>query len=131
MFCVWFQGEKLLGSLGGIFSRTWKPKKTRSITGPVITRGLLFFDKKEKSIFCLLLNFNSFIFFCLGDSPKRRVDHLQAREKLGLNRVPKPQSRAREPLPESADAYQKVEVWILSLHSSGVSKAVSFCLPRF
>ncbi|CAF2052061.1 unnamed protein product, partial [Brassica napus] len=27
------RGEKLLGSLGGIFSRTWKPKKTRSITG--------------------------------------------------------------------------------------------------
>lgn len=38
-FVFWFQGEKLLGSLGGIFSRTWKPKKTRSITGPVITRG--------------------------------------------------------------------------------------------
>ncbi|CAN6973905.1 unnamed protein product [Brassica oleracea var. botrytis] len=35
MFRVWFQGEKLLGSLGGIFSRTWKPKKSRSITGPV------------------------------------------------------------------------------------------------
>ncbi|WZZ37926.1 hypothetical protein YC2023_034185 [Brassica napus] len=33
-------GEKLLGSLGGIFSRTWKPKKSRSITGPVITRGV-------------------------------------------------------------------------------------------
>ncbi|KAL1196777.1 SNAP25 homologous protein SNAP33 [Cardamine amara subsp. amara] len=77
------RGEKLLGSLGGIFSRTWKPKKTRSITGPVITRG---------------------------GSPKRRVDHLQARERLGLNHVPKPQSRTREPLPESADAYQKVEI---------------------
>jgi len=33
------QGEKLLGSLGGIFSRTWKPKKGRTITGPVIMRG--------------------------------------------------------------------------------------------
>lgn len=37
-FC--FQGEKLLGSLGGMFSKTWKPKKTRPINGPVITRGL-------------------------------------------------------------------------------------------
>ena len=33
------RGEKLLGSLGGIFSRTWKPKKGRAITGPVIMRG--------------------------------------------------------------------------------------------
>ncbi|XP_010452752.1 PREDICTED: SNAP25 homologous protein SNAP33-like [Camelina sativa] len=77
------RGEKLLGSLGGIFSRTWKPKKTRSITGPVITKG---------------------------DSPKRRVNHFETREKLGLNHLPKQQSRTREPLPESADAYQKLEM---------------------
>ncbi|KAL8137668.1 hypothetical protein V2J09_003669 [Rumex salicifolius] len=31
------KGEKLLGSLGGMFSRTWKPKKTREIKGPQIT----------------------------------------------------------------------------------------------
>ncbi|KAG2241364.1 hypothetical protein Bca52824_096652 [Brassica carinata] len=67
----------------GIFSRTWKPKKTRSITGPVITRG---------------------------ESPKRRVNNLETREKLGLNHLPKPQSRTNEPLPESADAYQKIEM---------------------
>uniref|UniRef100_A0A0D3D664 t-SNARE coiled-coil homology domain-containing protein n=2 Tax=Brassica TaxID=3705 RepID=A0A0D3D664_BRAOL len=77
------RGEKLLGSLGGIFSRTWKPKKTRSITGPVITRG---------------------------ESPKRRVNNLETREKLGLNQLPKPDSRTNEPLPESADAYQKIEM---------------------
>ncbi|CAA7026965.1 unnamed protein product [Microthlaspi erraticum] len=77
------RGEKLLGSLGGIFSRTWKPKKTRSITGPVITRG---------------------------ESPKRRVNQLETREKLGLNHVPKPKSSTSEPLPESADAYQKLEM---------------------
>ncbi|KAF3505118.1 hypothetical protein F2Q69_00045278 [Brassica cretica] len=77
------RGEKLLGSLGGIFSRTWKPKKTRSITGPVITRG---------------------------ESPKRRVNHLETREKLGLNHLPKPHSRTHEPLPESAGAYQKIEM---------------------
>lgn len=33
------QGEKLLNSLGGIFSKSWKPKKMRKITGPMISRG--------------------------------------------------------------------------------------------
>ncbi|KAF3595305.1 hypothetical protein DY000_02023209 [Brassica cretica] len=77
------RGEKLHGSLGGIFSRTWKPKKTRSITGPVITRG---------------------------ESRKRRVNNLETREKLELNQLPKLDSRTNEPLPESADAYQKIEM---------------------
>lgn len=77
------RGEKLLGSLGGMFSRTWKPKKTRPITGPIVTRD---------------------------DSPKRRADHFEQREKLGLNTAPKAQSRTRAPLPEPTDAYQKVEV---------------------
>ncbi|CAH2073661.1 unnamed protein product [Thlaspi arvense] len=77
------RGEKILASLGGIFSRTWKPKKTRSITGPVISRV---------------------------ESPKRKVNLLETREKLGLNHLPKPQSRTREPLPEPADVYQRVEM---------------------
>ncbi|GLU12460.1 hypothetical protein SLE2022_291380 [Rubroshorea leprosula] len=77
------RGEKLLGSLGGIFSKTWKPKKTREVTGPVITRD---------------------------DSPKRRGNHLEQREKLGLNPVPRGQSKSRAPLPEPTDAFQKVEV---------------------
>ncbi|KAG7538751.1 Target SNARE coiled-coil homology domain [Arabidopsis suecica] len=77
------RGEKLLGSLGGMFSKTWKPKKTRPINGPVITRD---------------------------HSPTRRINHLEKREKLGLNSAPKGQSRTREPLPESADAYQRVEM---------------------
>ncbi|PNT74822.1 hypothetical protein BRADI_1g22572v3 [Brachypodium distachyon] len=35
------RSETLLGSLGGLFSKTWKPKKTRQIKGPaIITRGL-------------------------------------------------------------------------------------------
>ncbi|KAG2257952.1 hypothetical protein Bca52824_077246 [Brassica carinata] len=55
-----------------------------SITGPVITRE--------------------------GESPKRRVNNLETREKLGLNKLPKPDSRTNEPLPESADAYQKIEM---------------------
>jgi hypothetical protein len=33
------QGEKLLGSLGGIFSKSWKPKKTKKITGPMVRQG--------------------------------------------------------------------------------------------
>ncbi|KAK9750695.1 hypothetical protein RND81_02G214400 [Saponaria officinalis] len=31
------KGEKLLNSLGGMFSKPWKPKKTHSITGPLTT----------------------------------------------------------------------------------------------
>ncbi|XP_010443936.2 PREDICTED: SNAP25 homologous protein SNAP33 [Camelina sativa] len=77
------RGEKLLGSLGGMFSKTWKPKKTRPINGPIITRD---------------------------HSPTRRVNHLEKREKLGLNPAPKGQSRTREALPEPADAYQRVEM---------------------
>ncbi|XVE54732.1 hypothetical protein DITRI_Ditri03aG0105400 [Diplodiscus trichospermus] len=76
------RGEKLLGSLGGMFSRTWKPKKTRQIVGPVITRD---------------------------DSPKRRGGHLEQREKLGLNPVPRGHSKSRTPPPEPTNAFQKVE----------------------
>ncbi|KAG0612339.1 hypothetical protein M758_6G019600 [Ceratodon purpureus] len=32
------RGEKLLGSLGGMFSKSWKPKKTKKITGPMVGR---------------------------------------------------------------------------------------------
>ncbi|KAK2655677.1 hypothetical protein Ddye_008729 [Dipteronia dyeriana] len=77
------RGEKLLGSLGGMFSKTWKPKKTRPIIGPVITRD---------------------------DSPKRRGNHLELREKLGLNHSSKGRSNSRTPPPEPTDAFQKVEV---------------------
>ncbi|KAK8604114.1 hypothetical protein V6N13_096576, partial [Hibiscus sabdariffa] len=76
------RGEKLLGNLGGMFSRTWKPKKTRPIVGPVITRD---------------------------DLPKSSGGHLEQREKLGLNAVPKGRSKSRTALPEPTDAYQKVE----------------------
>lgn len=33
------QGEKMLGKLGPIFSRTWKPKKGRAIAGPLDAPG--------------------------------------------------------------------------------------------
>ena len=42
-FSFFFQGETLLGSLGGIFSRTWKPKKSRPITGPAISKSMYSF----------------------------------------------------------------------------------------
>ena len=43
-FCSpnFFQGEKLLGDLGGLFSKKWKPKKNGAIRGPMLTRGKLF-----------------------------------------------------------------------------------------
>ncbi|KAI4319155.1 hypothetical protein MLD38_032789 [Melastoma candidum] len=76
------RGEKLLGNLGGMFSRTWKPKKTRTITGPEITR----------------------------DDVQRKGNHLEQREKLGLNSASKRQSNARTPPSEPANALEKVEV---------------------
>ncbi|XP_015067388.1 SNAP25 homologous protein SNAP33-like [Solanum pennellii] len=77
------RSEKLLGTLGGFFSKTWKPKKTRSITGPVITRD---------------------------DPVQRRGNHLEQREKLGLNSAPKERSSSRTLPQEPTNALQKVEV---------------------
>ncbi|KAJ8772978.1 hypothetical protein K2173_028155 [Erythroxylum novogranatense] len=77
------RGEKLLGNLGGIFSKKWKPKKTSRISGPVITRD--------------------------HDTPKTMAGHLEQREKLGL-KAPQGRSNARTNLPEPANAIQKVEV---------------------
>lgn len=77
------RGEKLLGSLGGMFSKTWKPKKTGAITGPVI----------------------------FGDDPVRRKgNHMEQREKLGLTSAPKGQSKTRKPLSEPTNALERVEV---------------------
>ncbi|OMO53168.1 hypothetical protein CCACVL1_28833 [Corchorus capsularis] len=77
------RGEKLLGSLGGMFSKTWKPKKTRPIVGPVITADY---------------------------SSDRKGAHLDQKQKLGLDTAPKGHSRSRTPHPEPTDAYQKVVV---------------------
>lgn len=77
------RGEKLLGSLGGLFSKTWKPKKTRPITGPVITRD---------------------------DPVQRKGNHLEQREKLGLSSAPKGHSSSRTPPPEPTNALQQIEV---------------------
>ncbi|XP_059641855.1 SNAP25 homologous protein SNAP33-like [Cornus florida] len=77
------RGEKLLGSLGGIFSKTWKPSKGRAIKGPVFS----------------------------GDDPaQRRGAHLEQREKLGLTPAPKGRSKSQTLPPEAPNALQKVEV---------------------
>ncbi|XP_073136700.1 SNAP25 homologous protein SNAP33-like [Henckelia pumila] len=76
------RGEKLLGSLGGMFEKTWKPKKTRSIRGPVITND---------------------------DSLHRKGNHLEHREQLGLTSASKERSHRRTPPPENMNALQKVE----------------------
>ncbi|EXC54352.1 Putative SNAP25-like protein [Morus notabilis] len=77
------RGEKLLNSLGGMFSKTWKPKKTREISGPLITADT---------------------------SSKRSVNNLEQRQKLGLAPIPKGKSGTRTTPPETAGALQKVEV---------------------
>ncbi|GMH01780.1 hypothetical protein Nepgr_003619 [Nepenthes gracilis] len=74
------KGEKLLNSLGGIFSKPWKPKKTRNITGPVITPY----------------------------NPSKRATKEQ-REMLGLAPLPKGRTTSKTPPPESTNAMQKVE----------------------
>ncbi|KAK1436485.1 hypothetical protein QVD17_02265 [Tagetes erecta] len=76
------RGEKLLGSLGGIFSRTWKPKKGRTITGPVIMRD---------------------------DPVQRKGAHLEQREKLGLTTSTKGQQHSRISPHEPTNAMQKVK----------------------
>lgn len=77
------RGEKLLGSLGGIFSRTWKPKKGQTIKGPTNIRD---------------------------DPDRRKGNHLEQREKLGLTTTPnKGATRSRTPPSEASDAMQKVE----------------------
>ncbi|KAM4114867.1 hypothetical protein ACJW30_04G102400 [Castanea mollissima] len=77
------RGEKLLGNLGGMFSKTWKPKKTRQITGPLITRD---------------------------DPSRRNGNHFEQKEKLGLTSAAKGRSNALTTPSEPTDAFQKVEV---------------------
>ncbi|KAK9276873.1 hypothetical protein L1049_006410 [Liquidambar formosana] len=77
------RGEKLLGNLGGMFSKPWKPKKIRDIAGPSITTDNL---------------------------SKRSEHNLEQRQKLGLAPVPKGRSTTRTPPPEPTNALQKVEV---------------------
>ncbi|KAG9153273.1 hypothetical protein Leryth_024091 [Lithospermum erythrorhizon] len=75
------RGEKLLGSLGGIFSKTWKPKKNHAISGPVATK----------------------------DPARRSSSRLEQREKLGLTSAHKEHSSSQAYV-EPTNALQKVEV---------------------
>jgi len=76
------RGEKLLGDLGGLFSKKWKPKKNGAIRGPMLTRD------------------DSFI---------RKGNHLEQRQKLGLTDRPR-QSKSRELLSEPTSGLERVEV---------------------
>lgn len=49
---------------------------------------------------------------CADDPVQRKGNHLDQREKLGLNHASRGQSNTRAPLPEPTDAYQKVEVCV-------------------
>ncbi|XP_074579066.1 SNAP25 homologous protein SNAP32-like [Curcuma longa] len=74
------RGEKLLGSLGGLFSKTWKPKKTHKIKGPLPVQ----------------------------DDFHTKGSHLEQRQKLGLATAP-PRSEPRHFSSEQTSALQKVE----------------------
>ncbi|KMZ70140.1 putative Synaptosomal associated protein [Zostera marina] len=78
------RGEKLLGSLGGMFSRTWKPKNTRVIKGPA---------------------------YIENDTVQTKGSHLVQRERLGLNNreTSKPQRKYANP-DSTSSSLQKVEI---------------------
>ncbi|KAL6899061.1 hypothetical protein ACP4OV_005719 [Aristida adscensionis] len=80
------RSEKLLGDLGGLFSKKWKPKKNGAIRGPMLTRGNFHYD--------------SFI---------RKGSHLEQRQKLGLADHP-PRSNERQLCSEPTSALERVEV---------------------
>lgn len=57
--CLEEQGEKLLNSLGGMFSKPWKPKKGKEITGPMITPGtdyIIYKLYRLKSLYYLMIH---------------------------------------------------------------------------
>ncbi|KAL1220036.1 putative SNAP25 homologous protein SNAP30 [Cardamine amara subsp. amara] len=74
------KGEKLLNNLGGMFSKPWKPKKTKEISGPMIT----------------------------PDKPSKKSGNNKGeREKLGLGG--KGRLSSQPPLDQPTNALQKVE----------------------
>ncbi|XP_015965645.1 putative SNAP25 homologous protein SNAP30 [Arachis duranensis] len=76
------RGEKLLNNLGGMFSKPWRPKKTREITGPKIS---------------------------LDNTNKKGEANKEEREKLGLGPGQKGRSGSNTPHPEPTNAYQQIE----------------------
>lgn len=73
------RGEKLLSSLGGMFSKPWKPKWTREITGPIASH----------------------------EDNTRNPASKDQRENLGL--APAFKGRSRAPPLEPTNAMQKIE----------------------
>ncbi|KAF9591691.1 hypothetical protein IFM89_005563 [Coptis chinensis] len=106
------RSEKLLGSLGGMFSKTWKPKKTKAIKGPVITRGNYHITFNLWTLLAgkVSLCLPEYLCWVAYDSFKRKGNHLEQREKLGLASVPKGRSNPRKSAYEPTTALQKVEV---------------------
>ncbi|CAI9096489.1 OLC1v1032651C1 [Oldenlandia corymbosa var. corymbosa] len=76
------KGEKLLNNLGGMFSKPWKPKKTREINGPVTTPD---------------------------NNAKGKKASYEQREKLGLAPIPKGKN-SKTPPPEPTNALEQVEL---------------------
>ncbi|CAM0875382.1 unnamed protein product [Alopecurus aequalis] len=75
------KGESLLGSLGGFFSKPWKPKKTRKIKGPAqVSRD---------------------------DSFKKKANRMEQRDKLGLSPRGKGATRTYG---EATSAMEKVQM---------------------
>ncbi|KAL5213407.1 hypothetical protein ABZP36_024254 [Zizania latifolia] len=75
------KSESLLGSLGGFFSKPWKPKKTRQIKGPA--------------------------FVSRDDSFKKKASRIEQRDKLGLS--PRGNSNSRS-YADPTNAMEKVQV---------------------
>jgi len=74
------KGEGLLNSLGGFFSKPWKPKKTRKIKGPAMSKD---------------------------DSFKKKANRMEQRDKLGLS--PRGKGNTRE-YGEATSAMDKVQL---------------------
>ncbi|XP_016446251.1 putative SNAP25 homologous protein SNAP30 [Nicotiana tabacum] len=77
------KGEKLLNNLGGMFSMTWKPKKSHDIKGPRTSKD---------------------------DNYRGKESSANQREKLGLSNGKKGKSASSTPPPESMNAMQQVEL---------------------
>lgn len=105
---AFIQGEKLLGTLGGLFSKTWKPNKNRKIKGPLPTKGKLYkYRGSYLSFFYALLVLNK-----STDDSFARSNQLE-RQDLGLA-APVPRSKVQHFSSEPASALEKVEVLIVS-----------------
>lgn len=136
-----FQSEKLLGDLGGLFSKKWKPKKNGAIRGPMLTRGnYLKLDCMMTKETCTasywtigygaVRDWKDAMMYA-DDSFIRKGSHLEQRQKLGLADHP-PRSNARQFRSEPSSALEKVEVLLTLvklMHLPHVMKFWCFWCP--